>query len=250
MKTNRTNIINIPLEFKIACLVQCFDERAVLQTFIDHISFYTELSKDYSKGYREATYALSEYILPNSRGQPSKAFAKSRELCSQCILGILKIGFQKGNFKKKQNKSQPLIKTLFKAMEKVYSTDKLYLDEDRVIYLNEDFQLLCELHNHYPSEYLEYFMSKIDLADHTTCAGLNKVTMNSSMAFFAMLMNGSIDANVHNPTKPATPLEIEFIDKIQQFHAKVFIIRSFAKRKSAYHQFFLEYYNQTNKPNN
>ncbi|QEM15675.1 hypothetical protein DIU38_005870 [Mucilaginibacter sp. P4] len=159
----------------------------------------------------------------------------------------MKISIQKGNPKKKKVKSQRFVKALFNTMERSYSADKLYLDEETVLNLNEDFQLLCEFHNHYPKEYLEYFMSKIDLADHTTRVGLNEFTENNSMAFFVMLMGGLIDANVHNSAKPATELEIEFLSKLQQLHAKVFIIRNFEKRKAIYQEFFLDHYNQTNK---
>ncbi|MES2063076.1 MAG: hypothetical protein V4456_14210 [Bacteroidota bacterium] len=246
MTVQRNDIINIPLEFKLACLVEGFSEQAVLQAFIDHISFYAVLGSGYIKGYREATSALKELNFTNSKGQASEAFANNREIASQCTIEILKIGIQTGNAKAKKNRSRKYIKKLFDTMERTYSTDKLYLAEESVLVFNEDFQVLCEFFNRYPKEYLEYFMSKIDLADHLARIGLNKLIVNGSMAFFAMLMGGFIKDNIRNLAKPATELQIEFIDELQQLHAKNFIVRNVEKRRVIYHNFFYNYYNKTN----
>jgi len=61
MKRIKYNIIDVPLEFKVACTVYRQSIQEVLQIFVDHVSMYDSLTGEYSKGFSEATMFISSY---------------------------------------------------------------------------------------------------------------------------------------------------------------------------------------------
>lgn len=44
MKATKNNLIEIPIEFKVACTIDKVDIQEVLQIFIDHVTIYDSIS--------------------------------------------------------------------------------------------------------------------------------------------------------------------------------------------------------------
>ena len=86
MKRINYNIIDVPLEFKVACTVYRQNMREVVQIFVNHVSMYDSLTGEYSKGFSEATMTVSSYTRAKVRKtKRSKAFLKCRDLAVSCI---------------------------------------------------------------------------------------------------------------------------------------------------------------------
>jgi hypothetical protein len=251
MKEQRNDIINIPLEFQIACTIRRLVVPDVLQTFIDHVSFYYSVNSPYAEGFREATNVILEYSTKNRNHSNHASFGddkNNKEFAIKCIKDVLAWGAKRGmSDKKKHAKCKPIIKQLHLSMEHLNSIDKIYLDEENRLTFTDDFSVLCNIHRHHPKEYLEYFMSRISLADADARVGLKKIDENPSMGFFQLVMRGLGDLiAIVNMTE----LEVDFIDKVQQLHYEVFLIRDLDKRRAIYQEFYLNYYNKlTNQSN-
>lgn len=243
MKEQRNDIISIPLEFQIACTIRHLAVPDVLQTFINHVSFYHSLNKPYGEGFREATTVILEYSVKNQNHLNHPSFGGNKDYAQKCIMDVLAWGAKRGmSDDKKHAKCKPIIKQLHLSMEHLNSIDKIYLDEEHCLIFTDDFSVLCDIHRHYPKEYLEYFMSRISLADADARVGLKKIDENHSMAFFHLITCGL--GNITGGLIHITELEADFIDKIQQLHYEVFLIRDLDKRRAVYQEFYLNYYNK------
>lgn len=238
----QNDLINVPLEFQIACTIRHIKVHDLLQTFINHVSFYASINKGNIPGYREATDVMSIYSIRYHNKDNQMSFT-NKEHALKCIKDILAIGVKRGmNENKKRIKCIPIVKQLYRLTEHHNSTDKIYLDENHALTFTEDFSLMCDTHRHYPKEYLEYFMSRISLADADARVSLNKIDENPAMAFYELVLNGL--GNLFPETLHLTELEANFIDSIQKFHYEVFLIRDLDERRSAYQEFYLDYYNK------
>jgi hypothetical protein len=244
MNEQQNDIINIPLEYKVACTIRYLKPHEVLQTFIDHISFYTTLSTAYSLGFREASDTTSEYSVTHGIEKASPAFVTCHDFARKCIMDVLRLTVKKGvSENQKRKKCIPIVKELYRVMEHIKSPAKIYLDEDTVLHLSEDFCIVCEIHQHYPKEYLEYFMSRVSLADFQARVGLKKMVDNPAMAFYNLVAEQGLGNLVTSPIF-LSELERDFIDRIQQMHHEVFIVRDLDKRRELYREFYLDYYNK------
>jgi hypothetical protein len=91
MKKIKHHIIEVPLEFKVACTVYRLNIQQVLQIFVDYASIYDSLTGEYSEGFSEATRTISSYARSKIRKtKRSKAFLKCRDTAITCLNGIFK----------------------------------------------------------------------------------------------------------------------------------------------------------------
>lgn len=246
MNEQNNNLIDIPLEFKIACTVHNLDVVEVLQSFVSHVSYYLIFSHDFIKGYRDATNAIAEFNNTHRADHDiSSSIINNREYCHKRMKEIFGLTVLRQPPAKKRLKSEPLVKKLLKGIAISKTTDKIYLDEESVIHLNADFRILCELFSVYPKEYLEYFMSKISLADHSARGGLMLYVENPSLAFFLRMTEGIEKPRMTR--RQLTETDINFIDRIQELNVELFIYRRLEQRIEIFREVYLDYYN--NKTN-
>ena len=242
MALQQNYIIDIPLEFKIACATDHFNPSDVLQAFIDHVCFFTTLSGDYEKGYKEATTVISEYTFKiDVKTTPSPAFLINREFAIKCVKQVAGLTVKKGiSVSTKRKKSIPIVSQLYKSMDHHLSTDKIYLDEETLLSLSDDFGVICEFHQHSPKQYLEYFMSQISHADAHARIALNKVEENPSMGFYDLVLKGL--GNLPKTATHYSEKEIDFIDSMNTWPYEYFIVRDLDKRRKIYQSLFKEYH--------
>lgn len=245
MKKIDHQLITVPLEFKVACRIYMISVQEVLQIFINHATVFDSTSRIYSQGYTEAVTTITHYILAKELNPaPSKAFAKCKDTATSCLSMIVGLGRKKtGQALTKRRQCRTPVTLLFETMKRVYAPkDKLYLDEDSVLVLTKDFCVLCEIHNCYPKEYLEYFMNKISLADAHSRKALKIEQPDSCYALYFLIADGferdiSIIATL-------TDLEMDFYDRMQEIRLELYPIRDLGQRTVLLREFYLDYYYQ------
>lgn len=247
MNTERTDIINIPEEFMIACILNSFEPGKVLQLFINQVSFFCTLCRCRIPGYSQATMVTSEYSLkihaPKSKSQqyPPPDF-NNKELATKCIVKIGRMALQNGKTaEKKRKQSLPVVNSLYKAIGNYrFCPEKIYLDEETVLHFTKDFRIICELHHCFPKAYLEYFMNRISMAEDQAHRGLKISQKNPASEFFHLLNLGY--GNLRPPLIKLTETLMNFIDETQEFHARLFIVRDLERRIAAYRDFYKMHY--------
>ncbi|WP_442591526.1 hypothetical protein ACSBL2_09875 [Pedobacter sp. AW31-3R] len=246
MKKNNQVQIRIPSNFRLACAIYKVEIAEVLQVFIDHVTFIDSLHKGYSPGYSEASWMIGNYVKSHKISPtPSMGFKKNMDTISTALQSILNLHFFDGDISKLRNKSAGYVKTIFHAMERVYTpSDRLYLNEDSVLYLNQEICVLSELYNCYPSEFLEYFMDHISLAQEDAFRGLKREKENYLYLFFLSIVNGfGRDAN--QPLH-LTEQEIDFYEKKRELHLEIFIVRDPKERTAILQNFYQTHYQNMN----
>jgi len=240
--------LTIPLEFRVACSVSRLDEQEVLQIFINHATVYDSLADLYSEGYSEASKTIGLYVADKRRtANGSHAFSHCLENAANCFRWINERAEKVlSSSVAKRKKSLLYIDELYNNMQRVYTcSDTLYLDENRSLNFTKDFTVLCELHNCYPAEYLEDFMSKISISEMQARTGLKIPNDNFTMAFFMKIVLGF---GRQNTVVPAfTDKEVDFICAMDEIRLRVHNVRSLQQRitilKEFYHKHYQDIYN-------
>jgi hypothetical protein len=247
MKTNKNQIIDIPLEFKVACTVFKLDIQNVLQLFVDHTSVYDSLTDAYSRGFSEATRTISNYARSKvKRHKTSIAFLKCKEIAITSISAIVKqVKNPKGEAIAKRKACTFYVNALYQVMERIHTPSKIiYLDENSPINLTKDFCVLCELHNCYPKEYLEYFMSKISIAEAQASVSLNIKEQNFTYDFFLDIAKG-FGRNASDVVE-LTDMETEFYEQMEKMRLEIYNIRDLKERTEILRDFYLSHYLRMN----
>jgi hypothetical protein len=258
MDTAKTMRLEIPDEFKIACVVNNLKPAEALQVFINHVSFFQTLNSGYLTGFQEASLVMSEYsVKMNLNGNdlqlkritdmegPEFHQAKSVKHIRQLIALTF---HRKDSESVKHRKSIPIVKGLFKSIQHFkFCPEKIYLNATQQLVFNNDFRIICELYQIYPKCYLEYFMNKISLAETNARLDLNIEVQCNAMAFFFRMVNGLGQLNTQK-IKPGEAI-LEYIDEIQQLPAKSFIIRNLDERIALYSEFYKSHYRKITKEN-
>lgn len=234
--------IAIPLNFRIACATYHLSIPEVLQLFIDHISFYDSLSQKSDDIYRSATNTLLNYSI-SIRRETSTAFLNHRDPILKYIRKIIKIAtLPVSTPQKKRKLCVPIVRSIYQILDQsIPQHSTVMLEGGNLLQLKMDLCVICEIHNCSAEEYLEHFMSQISLPKNHAQAGLKKVVENQAMGFFFKSLSLIKDAQVSDAHRN---LQIEFIDRIQEAHLWLFIIRDLKRRERKYEQIYLKYYHQ------
>ena len=247
MKRADAKLIVIPLEFKIACTIYKLDIQEVLQIFINHVTLYDAICPFYNEGFSEATRPINIYVRSKRRKvNESKALLHCNDLAVDSIKGIVELAKKKtGQCRVKRKKSLFYVDSLHQIMKRTYvPSDTIYLDENTPLQLTKDFSVLCELHNRYPKEYLEHFMSMVSLADFHARMGLNIPQTNLLMVLFMKIANG-FDRD-SSEILHLSDMELDFYERMDELRLEIYNIRDLAERTAILKDFYLSYYQQTN----
>ncbi|RQO64507.1 hypothetical protein DBR43_32495 [Pedobacter sp. KBW06] len=234
--------LTIPLEFKIACATYHLAIPEVLQLFIDHISFYDSLSHKSKDCYRFATNTLLSHPHPPIEGI-SPAFQTNRDAIIKYVREIVQMSVRPRTPEIKRRKMCiPIVKKIFNLMEpKVTTSRTLQLDEANTLQLGIDFSIMCETHNCRPEVYIQHFMDQVSLPETHARIGLHHLLENHAMAFFYQAIS-KCNALLSPPSHKA--LQVEFIDRIQELHLRLFIVRNLEKRREKYYELYDNYYHK------
>ena len=248
MKRINHQQIKVPLEFRVACVIYKIEIVEVLQIFIDHITLYDTINDMYNEGFSEATRTIAACVkAKRKRPVHSKAMWNCKGLVIPCLSNIKVLATKKaGLTSTKRKKTIPLVNMIFEAMERVYTiSDTLYLDEYSAIRLSKDFCVLCEVHNCYPIEFLEYFMEKISLADAHAHKGMKISYDNYTFSFFMNIANGF----GRNTTEMCnlTDSELDFYERMEELRLELYTIRDLKERATILRDFYLSYYQSINQ---
>lgn len=245
MKRPKSNSVNIPLDFTIACMVNKIKVPEVLQIFIDHVSLYDAMNKEYSEGFTEAIRVISTYVLSkNKNSKVSMAFRKCEDDAINCLLSIMKLTrAPEGSNNENRMIAQSHIDHLFTSMERVYTPfDSLYIDEYSSIHLSKDFCILCEMHNCYPQEYIEHFMREIPLLSAFRGFDLADENSNPCLELYSKIINGF--GKPINSTETYDDSELNFYDLIEGIRFKDFDRDNLEEWTVSLRNIFQEYYPQ------
>jgi hypothetical protein len=248
MKRIKHHVIDIPLEFKVACTVYRQRPQQVLQIFIDHVSLYDSLTPEYSQGFTDATRTISSYTRGKiQKTKRSKAFLKCRDIAITCINAVFREAKNpKGKASAKRKRCLFYVDALYQVMERPHtSSDTLYLDENSPLKLTKDFCVICELHNCYPKEFLEYFMGRISVAEAQACFGLKIKEQNLIFEFFLDIAKGF--GRDKEEGSDLTDMEIEFYDKMEELRLEIYNVRDLEERTMILRDFYLNHYQSMNQ---
>ncbi|WP_158799531.1 hypothetical protein [Pedobacter sp. L105] len=247
MKKAKYQLIDVPIEFKVACTIYKLKISEVLQIFIDHVTLYDTICPYYHEGFSEATRTISAFVIARKRKfRESKALLHCRTVAVGCIKGVIELARkEKGKDQVKRKKSMFYVDSLFKIMERTYvPSDVLYLDENTTLQLSKNFSVLCELHNCYPKEYLEHFMGRISLADCHARKGLKITNDNLAMGLFMMIANGF--ARDSSEKLHLTETELDFYERMEEMRLELYIVRNLTERTDILRDFYLSHYQNMN----
>jgi len=239
------DVIHIPLEFRIACSIYKLDPQEVLQIFISHATVYDSLADGYSEGYSEVSKTIGLYVASLRRtARGSHAYSHCLESTALNFKAISDIANRKiGSAAAKRKSTSAYINELYATMERVYTTsDTFYLDENTALHFTKDFTVMCELHNCYPAEYLENFMSRISLAEMEAKTGLQVPNDNFTMAFFMKIVLGF--GMVNDEVPELNEEEIAFVREAEELRVRMFTTRSLPKRIAVFKELYHKRYAQ------
>lgn len=241
-RINKQQII-VPLEFSVACAIYKVEMVEVLQVFANHVTLYDTMREDYCEGFSEATRTVGSYVrAKRKRPVESKAMKNCGALLISCLSKIKVLATKKaGMTVVKREETRPLVNMIFEKMERVYTiSDTLYLDEYSAIKLNKDFCVLCEAHNCYPKEFLEYFMGRISAADAHAHKGLKLTYDNFTFSLFSNIAEGfgGNEPKAYRLTEP----ELNFFGRMEELHLGLYIIRDLEERTNILREIYLAHY--------
>lgn len=244
------NITHVPHNFKVACVLFGLPIRALLQLFIDHVSFYHVFGSKEVGPHTLATRTLAKYVHEKKADKGHEVRSRmaiseeNRDKSVALIRLLVKLSSAHDLSDAQQRKSaKPLIKKLRRYMSgAIVKASTLYLNKEEKLQLTDDFCLICEIHKIHPLEHLTNFMRELSPADHYARARLNKLIENPAMAFFLIASKGYGGLNLGQATHKK--IKIEFIDEMQEAHLNLFIYRSLAYRKARYQDILDNYYQQ------
>ena len=243
-KTNH-HLVHIPLEFRIACSIYKLNPQEVLQIFINHATVYDSTADGYSEGFSEASKTIGLYVVSRRRtANGSHAYDHCLESTALNFKGIHDITKRQiGSGAAKRKSTLCYINELYNTMDRVYTkSDTFYLDENTTLHCTKNFTVMCELHNCYPAEYLENFMSRISLAEMEAKTSLKIPNDNFTMAFFMKIVLGFGMANDEVPD--LNEEEVAFVKEATELRVRLFTIRSLQQRKAAFKELYHNRYQQ------
>lgn len=247
METAKKNI-EIPLEFRTACLLNNVGMDEVLQAFVDHVSVYCFMGGGPLKAYSNATATLSSYNDKNSNSsqKPKTSMYKPKTksaLALKAIKQLIALSMDKSKTERVKLKgSRKLVDMLYRSVEQYTKCpEHLFLDVDIKVVFPKEFRLVCEIYATNAEEFISYFMESISLAQLRAHVALNVQLDNHPLFFLVHILE--TDYLKHGAV-PLTEAMMDYIDEVQQLDAKYVMVRNLEKRIECYREFHFGHYQQ------
>ena len=245
MTNENPNLLTVPLEFKVACFTYKISLQQALQIFINYCTLYHTLKPGYSRLYDEAQETIFRY-LELKRPSTEPVVDHGNEI-QGCLLSILEDVVENGaNERSAKKEVAKQVNRLIKSNPGTYypKSRKLYLDEETPLELSKDFCAMCELYECHPAEILDYYMSKISLAEMDTRWDLKIEEDNCSMFFFMATVFNYLQQ--HKELLNLTDEEDQFQQEVEEYHLYLYHIKNLAHRTRLLKEFYEDHYLKIN----
>lgn len=250
---NRINkdVLEVPMDFRIAC--ESFGIQVVdfLQLLIDHFAFVNLLAEEDSvynlvgRSFADAEETLEKIGGYKTDFSQSDNANQSFPLFKQ----LLKLAMNRNySWNTKRSRSKKIVDKLFLVMGKsIKAQSKVYLDEDTAIVLSRDFRIWSTIHNCPVIPVLNAMMQKVSLADFYARGHLNEIEYNPALGMYLKVQDGY--GNLRNREHLNSEGFNIFLENLHELKIRYFLYHRLSDRIEIYRHQILENYNEMNKTN-
>lgn len=249
--TINKEVLEVPMDFRIACEAFGIQVADFLQLFIDHfaiVNLFAEEDSVYnlaSRGFAEAESVLEHIGGYKTNHLHADTASQSFPLFKQLVKLALNRNY---SWNMKRNRSKKTVDKLFLILSKnIEIKPTLYLDEDTPIRLSREFRLWSIIHNFPPIPVLNALMQKVSLADFYARNHLDEIEYNPVLGLYLRVQNGYGNL-VHAEHLNGLGFK-NFLCDLQEFKMRYFLFYRLSDRIEMYRDRFLENYNEMNKTN-
>jgi len=245
MTKENPNLLTVPLEFKVACFTYKISHQEALQIFINYCTIYHTLKPGYTRLYNEALETIFQYLELKRPG--TEPVVNQGSETQGCLLAILEEVIENGASASRAKKEvAKQVNRLIKSTPGTYypKSRKLYLDEETPLELSKDFCAMCELYECHPAEILDYYMSRISIAEMDSRWDLRIKEDNCSMYFFMATVFNYLQQ--HKELLKITNEEDEFLQEVEEYRLYLYPIKNLAHRTRLLKEFYEDYYFSVN----
>lgn len=250
---NRINkeVLEVPMDFRIACEAFGIQVADFLQLIIDHVAFVNFFAEENSvynlvaRGISEAENVLEE----NGGYKTDYSFKDNADQSFSLFKQLFKLAMNRNySWNTKRDRAKKTVDKLFLAMNtKVKMESAVYLDEDTPIRLSRDFRIWSMIHNCPAIPVLNAMMQKVSLADLYARTHLGEHEYNPILGMYLRVQAGYgdlLDAEHLNGLGFKN-----FLCDLQEFKMRYFLFFRLSDRIEIYRDRLLENYNEMNKTN-
>lgn len=234
-------------EFRIACKINNVKQEAVLQYFIDRVSFYA-----FNGGDVEAVSLWATHIVLDCR---RKAVAevvplknKSVQKISVNYLRLLSELINNPNLStiEKMNESAKLMRDWEAEMPPLAEyPNSFFTDQHNSVLLTFDFNLLCNMNGIVVQQVLQFFIDEISLPRQRAVDLHESSGSSASMSFFEMmLMSRSMKRGKNRAQKE---IDQRFNEQLLQLDETLKDEDDQDRRLTAYRELYTKWYNSLGK---
>lgn len=250
---NRINkdVLEVPMDFRIACESFGIQVADFLQLLVDHFVFVNLFAEEESvynlvvKSFAEAEGVLEKIGGYNTNYSLSDSADQSMPLFQQLVKLAVNRNY---SWNTKRSRSKKIVDKLFLIINKnVRMKPAVYLDEETPIRLNHDLRIWSVIHNCPIIPLLNTIMQRISLADFYARDHLGKVEYNPSFGVYLEIQNGY--GNLRNAKHFNSEGFSLFLEDLQEFKMRYFLYHRLPDKVEVYRERFLENYNEMNKAN-
>lgn len=247
---NRINkeVLEVPIDFRIACEGFGIQVADFLQLIIDHfalVNLFAEENSEYNLVVRG--FAEAENVLEKIGGYKTDYLHTDTDQSFSLFKQLFKLAMNRNySWNTKRNRAKKTVDKLFLAMNaKVKTRPSVYLDEDTPIRLNRDFRIWSMIHNCPAIPVLNAMMQKVSLADLYARNHLNGHEYNPILGMYLRVQAGYgdlVDAEHLNGLGFK-----DFLCDLQEFKMRYFLFYRLSDRIEVYRDRFIENYKEMNK---
>ncbi|WP_343561049.1 hypothetical protein [Sphingobacterium sp.] len=250
---NRINkeVLEVPVDFRIACEAFGIKVADFLQLLIDHFAFVNLFAEEDSVYNLVARgFAEVDNVLGNIGGYKTEySQMHNADQSFPLYKQLFKLAMNRNySWNMKRNLAKKTVDKLFLILNKdVKMKPTIYLDENTPIRLSRDFRIWSIIHNCPAIPVLNAMMLKVSLADLYARDHLDEIEYNPILGMYLRVQGGYgnlVDAEHINGLGFK-----DFLCDLQEFKMRYFLFYRLSDRIEIYRERFLENYNEMNKTN-
>ncbi len=250
---NRINkeVLEVPMDFRIACEAFGIEVADFLQLLIDHFAFVNLFAEEDSVYNLVARgFAEVDNVLGNIEGYKTDySHVDNADQSFPLFKQLFKLAVNRNySWNMKRNRARKTVDKLFLILNKnVKMKPTVYLDENTPIRLSRDFRIWSIIHNCPAIPVLNAMMQRVSLADLYARNHLDEIEYNPILGMYLRVQSGYgnlVDAEHINRLGFK-----DFLCDLQEFKMRYFLFYRLPDRIEIYRERFLENYNEMNKTN-
>lgn len=245
------DVLEVPIDFRIACESFGIQVADFLQLLINHFAFVNVFAEEDSvynivaKSFVEADKTLEKIGGYKTSYSHSDSADQSFPLFKQLVKLAMNRNY---SWNTRRSRSKKIVDKLFLITnENINVKPKVYLDEDTPIRLSRNFRLWTIIHNAPPIPVLNTIMQSVSLADLYARSHLDKIEYNPVLGVYSRVQNGYGDLRSKDHLNSEGFMI--FLEDLQEFKMRYFLYHRLLDRVEIYRDRFLETYNEMIKIN-